>query len=87
MNQQNQTSCEEKSAPTCVACRYGTPHHEEHCLVYRFSPLADQLIEENPYTDYSYVAQNGAVEKERAERYARSVARWLLGRLATEVRL
>ena len=35
----------------------------------------------NPYTPYSFVAQNAAVEKDRATRHARTVALALLTRL------
>lgn len=35
--------------------------------------LANQLIAADPYTRYSFVPQNAVVEKERAEKYARSM--------------
>lgn len=34
---------------------------------------ANELMEWNPYPRYTYVAQNAAVELERAEKYARSL--------------
>jgi len=40
--------------------------------------MADDLIEANPYPTYTFVAQNAAVEKDRAERYARTLLRTAL---------
>lgn len=38
----------------------------------------------HPYTRYSYVAQNAEVERSRAERYARSIAREAVDRALSE---
>jgi hypothetical protein len=42
------------------------------------SQEAERLIAANPYTSYSYVAQNADVERQRAEKYARTLLRTAL---------
>jgi hypothetical protein len=42
--------------------------------------LVERVLEDQPYTSYGYVAQIAAVERSRATRYARTVARIVLSR-------
>lgn len=44
-------------------------------LTARLSELLAKATEENPYTRYAYPAQNDAIERTRATRYAGMVAR------------
>jgi hypothetical protein len=43
--------------------------------------LIDEVLAADPYTDYEYAAQNGAVEKGRAERHGRMWMREVLKRV------
>lgn len=44
--------------------------------------IIEATVASNPYTDYSFVAQNSAVEKTRATKYARMIAREAIRSLA-----